>query len=300
MKALLTKSIEKVFSIGLQNASKKNESSNTQVQQIECVNQFKLMKRLLSKEELPKLSEVGFSVHSQFDEDGILLYIFSIIGTKNKKVVEICAGNGRECNATNLILNHGWHGLLLDGDRNLIEQAQDFFQKNKSTWLFPPVCKSSWITKENVNSIISDEGFKGEVDLLSLDIDGNDYWIWKEINSISPRVLICEISNICPDNLAITIPYKEDFCYTDPSNYHEEFRSVSSLAMINLSKAKGYRLIGSNKYGFNYVFMREDVGTEYFPEIPLSDISSLPYPVYAKKTRWKFVENAPWVTCKEE
>jgi hypothetical protein len=234
-------------------------------------------------------------VYSQFDEDGILLYIFSLIGFTNRKVVEICCGNGSECNTANLIINHACYGLLFDGDKFNIENAITFFKNNKSTWLLPPICKQEWITKDNINKLIEEENFVGDIDLLSLDIDGIDYYVWDSIKVISPRVFICECHNIVPDDMAITIPYKKDFSYMSKNNYHEEFRSVSPLAMIKLSKEKGYRLIGSHKYGFNLVFLRNDVGTEYFPEIALDKISNNQYTIISKKTRWPLVKDAPWV-----
>lgn len=130
---------------------------------------------------------------------------------------------------------------------------------------------------------------------MSLDIDGNNYWIWKAIEAISPRVFICEVHNICPDDLAITVPCKEDFCYTSAQNLHPDFRSVSPLAMISLCKEKGYRLVGAHKYGCNLVFLRDGVGTAQFPEVPLSAVSNNPFTIEAGRTRWPQVKDASWV-----
>ncbi len=89
---------------------------------------------------LPGLSEVGFKVYSETNEDGILLYIFAIIGSVNKKCVEICAGNGIECNTANLIVNHGWSGLLLDGNKYSVEKGKMFYKKNRNTCLSTNTC----------------------------------------------------------------------------------------------------------------------------------------------------------------
>ena len=102
------------------------------------------------KEPLPSFNEIGFRVHSQSDEDGILHFIFSLIGTTNKTVIEMCAGNGIECNSTNLLINHGWNGLLFDGNRKSIETGINFFNQCKDTKLFPPKLIQAWITAENV------------------------------------------------------------------------------------------------------------------------------------------------------
>jgi len=268
-----------------------------QMIQVSIMNQYKILSSVLTEKnyELPKIIDTGFKVYSQFDEDGILLYLFSLIGFTNRKVVEICCGHGAECNTANLIINHACYGLLFDGDENNIKSAINFFNTNKSTWLLPPICKHAWITKDNINSLIEEEGFNGNIDLLSLDIDGIDYYLWNSLKIISPRVFICECHNIIPDDMSVTIPYKEDFSHMSKDNYHEEFFGVSPLAMIKISKEKGYRLIGSHKYGFNLIFMRNDIGNNYFPEVALSEISNNPYTINSKKTRWPLVKDAPWV-----
>ena len=103
------------------------------------------------KEDLPTLNDVGFRAYSQFEEDGILLYLFSLIPPTNRKCVEICAGNGRECMTANLIINHGWWGYLFDGLDSNVQSATRFFANNKDTFLYPPRVTKAWITAENVN-----------------------------------------------------------------------------------------------------------------------------------------------------
>jgi hypothetical protein len=147
---------------------------------------------------LPDFSDVEFSSYSQNGEDGIILLIFSVIGAKSKRVVEICAGDGIECNAANLIINHGWSGLLFDGNADLIKQGKLFFEKPTGAHRLrrlPPTLVHAWITTENVNNLISENGFSDEIDLLSLDMDGVDYWIWKAIKCVSPRVVVLEYNN---------------------------------------------------------------------------------------------------------
>ena len=149
-----------------------------------------------SGSDLPDLRQLGFKVFSQTDEDGILLYIFSIIGTATKKSVEICAGDGIECNTANLIINHGWHGLLVDGNSALVKKGIAFYRNHPQTIVYPPTFVHSWITRDNINDILNKNGFKGEIDLLSLDMDGVDFWIWQAINIIEPRVVVVEYQDI--------------------------------------------------------------------------------------------------------
>jgi len=261
--------------------------------QVVLKNQYKIMKAI-SPSCLPQLSEVGFSAYSQFEEDGILLYIFSIIGEGRKRVVEICAGSGMECMATNLIINHGWEGLLFDGSEDNVRIGQEFFSKNKATFLHPTRFCQNWITSENINELIRSNGFSGEVDLLSLDIDGNDYWILKAIEVISPRVIICETNNVIPSELALTIPYDAEFNYLNSPKEKKDFVGVSLLAMEKLCKSKGYRLIGAHKYGFNVIFMKNSKGEEYFPEVSIETIHNNPYTIEARKNRWPAVKDLGW------
>jgi len=142
-------------------------------------------------------NDVEFCCNSQNGEDGILLYIFSLIGTTNRMVLEICAGDGIECNASNLILNHGFDGLLFDGDAQLIERGRAFYAAHANSRVRPPQLVGAWITAETINDQVTAHGFSGDIDLLSLDLDGNDYWIWKALTLIRPRVVVLEFNADC-------------------------------------------------------------------------------------------------------
>jgi hypothetical protein len=284
---------QKVINIIYSAMTNRLEESNTQIEQAIIANQYRLMKNMLTLAEMPSFKDVGFKVHSQFEEDGILLYIFSLIGATNKRVVEICAGNGITCMAANLIINHGWEGLLFDGDRNNVEYGIKYYSKIQSTKLYPPIFKQAWITRDNVNQFISENGFNGDIDLLSLDIDGNDYYIMEAINVIKPRVIICETHDAIPSSKALTIPYKSDF--NRMKNLHPEFMGVSLLGMKNLLNKKGYRLIGSHRYGFNAIFMINDIGQIYFPEVNVEDIHDNSYTIKCRDKVWKEVKDLPWV-----
>ena len=184
---------------------------------------------------LPNFSEVGFRCHSQFEEDGILLYIFALIGTTNKIAVEISAGDGIECMSANLILNHGYWGYLFDGNSRNVKRGRAFFRNSKDTFLYPPIFTHAWITAENVNDVIRSAGVDGGIDLLALDIDGMDYWVWKAIQCIHPRVVVCETHNIIGADDPLTIPYDPNFVIRTP-DYH----NASLLAMTKLADEKGY------------------------------------------------------------
>lgn len=237
--------------------------------------------------------DVEFRNYSQNGEDGILLYIFSIIGTTNKKCVEICAGEGIYCNCANLIINHGWTGLLFDGNKELIMKGQDFYSKHLDTRLYPPTLVHAWINAENVNDLIASHNFEGDIDLLSLDIDGVDYWIWKAIEIIQPRVVIAEIQAIWGSEKSVTVPYDPDFT-AGFFNGFGIYSGASLPAFIKLAKNKGYRLVGCQRYGFNALFLRNDVGQEIFPEIQAENCFNHPFAKWAYDELRPMVQDCEW------
>ena len=213
---------------------------------------------------LPRLSDVEFRHRSQNGEDGILLYVFSLIGVTNRRVVEICAGDGVECNAANLIINHGWRGLLIDGDPALVARGRSFYSTNRDTWSAPPIIKDAWITVDNINSVVGDAGFHGPIDLLSLDIDGNDYWIWNALTCIEPRVVVLEFNAGCGPDRSVTMSYRSDY-RLDVTR--QPYRCGASLpAFVKLARMKGYRLVGVQSLGFNAFFVRDGLGVDLLPE----------------------------------
>lgn len=245
---------------------------------------------------LPKITEVGFKVYSQSDEDGILLFIFSLIGTTNKKCVEICAGNGIESNTANLIINHGWKGLLVDGNPSLVDQGRYFYSKHQATYVSPPKFLQAWITRNNVNQVIRDAGFTGEIDLLSFDMDGMDYWIWQALDVIRPRVVILEYNNLLGSDRSVTVPYQDQFnAYNYPTtNGMANYFGASLPAMVKLSAQKGYRLVGWNRYAYNAFFVRNDLEnphlTERIAEEAIKDLGDDPI----QKIRLASIEKLQW------
>jgi hypothetical protein len=239
---------------------------------------------------LPRLDEVGFRCHSQFEEDGILLFLFAVIGYGNKTAVEICAGNGIECNTANLILNHGWWGYLFDGDERRVAIGTAFYRDSVDTFLYPPRFKHAWITAENVNDLIRGAGIEGEIDLLSLDVDGMDYWIWRAIECIRPRVVVCETHNIIAPDDALTIPYDPHFVISVPDHH-----SASLAAMAKLAAEKGYRLVGTHRYGFNAFFILNGIADELLPAVTPRECLKDPYSREGHAVRWPRVSRREWV-----
>jgi len=212
--------------------------------------------------DLPSFADVEFRCHSQSGEDGILLYIFSLIGTTNRRVVEIAAGDGVECNAANLIINHGWRGLLFDGSEELLARGRKFYSECRTTCIVPPTLVSAWITTDTVNDLVAP--FAGPIDLLSIDVDGNDYWIWKALDAVHPRVVVTEFNASFGPEVSATMSYVPDYRL---DYARQPYRCGASLAAFTkLARAKGLRLVGVHSLGFNAFFVPEGVGEDLLPE----------------------------------
>lgn len=246
---------------------------------------------------LPAFADTGFKAYSQTDEDGLLLFIFSLIGTTNRKCAEICASDGIECNTANLLINHGWTGLLFDGNAELVRRGRAFYQANRSTYVAPPTFVCGWITRNNINDLLRQNGFAGEIDLLSLDMDGVDYWVWEAIDAISPRVVVVEYQDIVGPDRALTVPYAEDFnaAQYPSTDGMPNFAGASLMAFVKLARRKGYRLVGCNRYGYNAFFVKQGVGEEVLPEIATKVCFQHPKTAWGMEHRWPTVKHLPWV-----
>ena len=264
--------------------------NSSQVSQIVLMNQYRQM---ASGKQQPNFQDTGLHIYSQTDEDGFLLYIFSLIGTTNKKVIEIGSGDGIECNSANLIINHGWNGLLLDGDSTNINVGTKIYGFLKTTRVNPPKLVNAWITSDNINQLIKDNGFESEIDLLSIDIDGNDYWIWKAIECVNPRVVIAEYNTYWMEEESVTVPYDPEFQAKIINGAY--YCGASLAAFVSLGKKLGYRLVGSNTRQYNAFFVRNDLGVDILPEVTVeSCLSSYKNSQSLNQYNFPAIKELPW------
>ncbi|MDX1951696.1 MAG: hypothetical protein SFY81_05900 [Verrucomicrobiota bacterium] len=217
------------------------------------------------------ISDYGFRVYSQTEEDGIILAIFSQIGTTTRKCVEIGAGMAPysevECNTANLLIHHGWEGLIIDGDPKNIHRIQQFFKTHANTWHATPKTIASFVHGENINDLLNKHDFNSELDLLSLDIDGVDWWVFKALQVTKPRVLILEINDVLPYPSTLTIPYSASFNHREhnPPGLDAHYFGASLGAFKVLAQEKGYRLLGINRSASNAFFLRNDIVAPTLP-----------------------------------
>jgi hypothetical protein len=264
----------------------------SKVGQIRLIHEWKHM--LHTRGALPSLNEVEFRAFSQNGEDGILLYIFSLIGVHSSTCVEICAGDGIQCNSANLILNHGWNGLLVDGNEDNVSKGVGFYSSHPDTFSFPPKFVHAWVDREGINNLILDNGYSGDVDLLSLDLDGVDYWIWDAIEVISPRVVVAETQCIWGADRSVTVPYRRDFS-SPLVNGFGVYSGASLPAFARLAKRKGYRLVGTQALGFNAFFIRNDLAVEIFPEVTVQSCLDRPFVRWAMRDLLPLVKDKEWI-----
>jgi hypothetical protein len=233
---------------------------------------------------LPALADVEFRCHSQNGEDGIIHYVFSLVGAGPKKAVEISAGDGLECNSANLIINHGWDALLFDADEGSIAGGKEFYRTSRDTFCRPPTMVQAWINAENVDALIAAHGYSGEVGLLSVDVDGMDYWIWKAIRGISPRLVVVEFNCTWGPELSVSVPYDPQFKLDFSKAPY--YCSASLAAFCKLAEEKGYRLIGLQRLGFNAFFLRKDLGQDIFPVVSPTDCFRMSRPLQSWGPHW--------------
>lgn len=202
----------------------------------------KIVKKLRinhNKPPKPDMNSINYferRIYSENGEDGILEYIFSIIGTTNKFFVEFGADNGKVCNTRYFREKKGWNGLLMDPrDDN------------------PSFIKKEFVTAENVNDLFEKYGVPQNFDLLSIDVNGNDYHIWKAIQNYTPRVVVIEYNSQIPPNESRVIEYDSNFVW-DGTDYF----GASLLALVKLGKSKGYTLVGCDNNGVNAFFIKDE------------------------------------------
>ncbi len=216
--------------------------------------------------ELPSIWETGLRVFSESDEDGVILFLLSVVGTtESRQFVDIGGGNGiHPSNCANLAFNFGFDGLFVDADERLTSQGDAVYRKHPDTRQYPPRFVNAFVTVDTINETIREAGFEGEIDLLSIDIDGNDYWIWKAIKRVRPRVVVIE-THPQYGLQDVVAPYVENFMW-DRADPEPPF-GASPLAMTKLAAELGYRLVGANRIGYNAVYLRDDLGAGRVPTI---------------------------------
>lgn len=199
-----------------------------------------------------RLEPYGFKVYSQNDEDGIIREIFNRIGIVSRTFVEFGVGDGLE-NNTAYLLMQGWKGYWIEGSPTCVSSIKKIYKRAIDRSQL--IVENAFITKNNINTLINNSLRGGAiVDLLSIDIDGNDYYVWENIKCIKPRVVIVEYNGKFPPPCRFVMEYDEAHCWDGSDKM-----GMSLQAAADLGESLGYQLVGTNLNGVNAFFVRKDI-----------------------------------------
>lgn len=226
-----------------------------------AVNELKLLQgrqmaianRSRHSEIIENINEAEFKVYSQWGDDGIIQFLVDYLQIKNKTFIEFGVENYTEANTRFLLINNFWSGLVMDGSERNVAQIK----ASNIYWQYQLDAECCFITKDNINQLISSYTQATEIGLLVVDVDGNDYWIWEAINNIKPIIVIAEYNGLFGNKRAITVPYKADFQRTN-GHYSNLYYGASLKALQLLAESKGYALVACNNNGNNAFFVRKD------------------------------------------
>jgi hypothetical protein len=195
-----------------------------------------------------KLSDTSYNIFTYHGEDGIIAYLLRNLEMGIKSFVDIGSGDCITGNCASLAVHYHWGGVFLDANQNQLSIGKRFHYKNNKIKFV-----KSFVEPETINKLLSELCIEKEIGLLSIDIDGNDYWIWKAIEVIKPAIVVVE-AKIEFGVMDVIVPYRK--MHGRESN--RMYNGASVKAFEKLGKRKGYKLVGANKQGYNLFFVRAD------------------------------------------
>lgn len=225
------------------------------------INQSIILSEELNNKSLKNINDFNFSIFSQFNEDAIIQFLIKNLNIEKKTFVEFGVENYEEANTRLLLEKDNWSGLIIDSSKKNIEhiKKQNYFWRHNLTAL------DNFVSTENINNILKNNNFTGEIGLLSIDVDGNDLWIWREINEVKPIILIIEYNAKLGDTESLSIKYNPNFIRSS-DGLNNLIYGASLKALQKISKEKGYALVCVNNNGNNAFFVRNDYLNQHIYE----------------------------------
>jgi hypothetical protein len=194
-----------------------------------------------------------FKVFSQWGEDGILQYLIHNLPIRHRTFIEFGVEDYRESNTRFLLLHDDWQGFVMDGS----ERHLAAIRRDDLFWRHDLQARAAFVTRESIDALLTGTGFDPDVGLLSIDIDGNDYWVWEAITCIRPRLVVCEYNGLFGLD-PVSIPYDPAFRRT-AAHHSNLYFGASITALGQLAAARGYVFVGANRAGCNAFFVRADL-----------------------------------------
>lgn len=199
------------------------------------------------------VKEAEFKVFSQFGDDGIIQYLIGWVNPRVDTFVEFGVEDYEEANTRFLLLNNNWKGLIIDGSSTFI----DYIKSSTFYWRYSLKAVASFVTAENINQLLVTSGITGQIGLLSIDIDGNDYWVWKAITVVEADIVVIEYNSLFGSDRSITTPYEPNFM-REQAHYSYLYFGASLPALYDLAVEKGYAFVGCNQAGNNAYFVKKE------------------------------------------
>jgi hypothetical protein len=196
------------------------------------------------------LHELEYSVFSQFGDDGIVQFLAGLIPSEFHSFIEFGVQDYQESNTRLLLQRDNWRGLIIDASKENVQKIKSSYY----FWRHDLTALAQFVTKDDINGIISGAGFHGRIGLLHIDIDGMDYWVWEAIEIVRPLIFIAEYNSVFGWKASVSVPYEERFSRQDahPSNL---YFGASLSAFVDLAVRRGYRFLGCNQAGNNAFFL---------------------------------------------
>lgn len=223
---------------------------------------------------LPSLADAEFSVNSQWGEDGIIDYLVGMLGVTNESFVEFGTQDYRESNTRFLLTNRNWRGLLIDGNqKNLDAVFQDAVGVRHDVQV-----SATFITRDNIQSLIDAARLGKQLGLLSVDVDGVDYWILEAITT-QADIIVVEYNDVFGDT-PVSVPYSSDF-RREAAHWSNLYWGASLAAFKHLLGARGYVFVGTNRAGSNAFF----IGQAHAARLPDLVTAARAWPCRFRETR---------------
>ena len=219
-----------------------------------------LNKNLFTNEKYTNSRRIGHyakKYYSMAGEDGIIEEICNRLNIEEGQFVEFgVAYDGLE-NNTLYLLHKGWQGLWIEASEKIIESAKKNFSNKVNNNVLKII--NERVNAENIQVLLDSSGVKKDFDLLCIDIDGNDYWVWSAIKNYNPKIVVIEYNSVLGEKVSCVMPYDPNHDWA--GSY---FMGASLKALEKLGQEKGYSLVGCDFHGVNAYFVRSDLIGDLF------------------------------------
>lgn len=213
--------------------------------------------------ELISYTTTGLKLFSNMEEDGIILWLIALLNIRRGIFLDIGSHDCINSNCANLVFNFNWEGTFIDSDKKLLKIGERTYKLFSKTIRQKLRFVANFLTPENVNEIVGRHAINNEIDFMSIDIDGNDYFIWKALTCVRPKIVMIE-NKVEYGHHEISIPANSYFLQSE--------WGASPVSVTKLAEKKGYVLVAANKKGFNTFYLREDLINGTIEPLKIEDI----------------------------